>query len=298
MLISVIVPTRNRAGSLRRLLESLHAAEFPDSVRAEVLIVDNGSTDGTEEMLLCEQVEPRKFVLRLLEEGRQGKARALNLGLSAANGDIFFVIDDDVVVDPQWLVRHLECYQATAFDAIQGRVLPGVDFEGRPADGEKLSEYNIPIVDYGDRVREIRGLTGSNMSFKREVFEKVGLFDVRLGPGASGFSEDSEYSARIRRAGFKIGYTPHAVVYHELNPERYGRAYNRTVHYRKGLSRSLYRKESIAFHVLPDLVLNGIRLVVYRASGADAKAYRTEGRIMRYWGFLVGRIQRRLGRRL
>lgn len=58
------------------------------------------------------------------------------------------------------------------------------------------------------------------MSFKGEVWERVGLFDLRLGPGASGFSEDTEFSIRICKAGFKIGYTPHAVVYHELNPER------------------------------------------------------------------------------
>lgn len=49
------------------------------------------------------------------------------------------------------------------------------------------------------------------MSFKREVFEKVGLFDVRLGSGALGFSDDTEYSMRIRRAGFKVGYAPGAL---------------------------------------------------------------------------------------
>jgi GT2 family glycosyltransferase len=65
------------------------------------------------------------------------------------------------------------------------------------------------------------------MSFKRAVFGKIGFFDHRLGPGAAGFSEDTEYSIRIRKAGFKIGYTPHAIVYHELNPSRYGRVYNR-----------------------------------------------------------------------
>ena len=57
-----------------------------------------------------------------------------------------------------------------------------------------------------------------------------------------GLVESTEYSIRIRNAGFKIGYTPGAIVYHELNPKRYGRAYNRMVEYRKGLSRSIYRR--------------------------------------------------------
>ena len=89
---------------------------------------------------------------------------------------------------------------------------------------------------------EFAAFTGTNISFKREVFEKVGLFDTRLGPGASGFSEDTEYSRRIRQVGFKIGYAPNAIVYHELNPERYGSSYNRKVQYRKGVSRSIYRE--------------------------------------------------------
>ena len=83
--------------------------------------------------------------------------------------------------------------------------MPGV-YPGGPADPNRLL-YNSSIIDYGRESREIRGLTGTNMSFKRKVFETVGLFDARLGPGAAGFSEDTEYSIRIRNAGFIIGYT-------------------------------------------------------------------------------------------
>lgn len=185
---SIVVPTYNRAQSLKRLLESFRSLGCPDSVSVEVLIVDNGSTDETERLLTEERDRSKKFSLRILKEERKGKASALNRGLSSAQGEILFVIDDDVVVRPQWLVNHLECYRTTCFDAVQGRVLPGVDPKGRPADRDRLREYNVPIIDYGDEMIEIRGLTGSNMSFKREVFERVGFFDVRLGPGAAGLA--------------------------------------------------------------------------------------------------------------
>lgn len=289
--ITVIVPTFNRVASLKRLLASLDALEFPDPVQAEVLIVDNGSTDETPSLLLSAQAKSQKFSLRAFEERRKGKASALNLGLVSAQGRLILVVDDDVVVHPQWLIKHLECYSMTDFDAIQGRVLPGIDPEGRPADPHRLREYNIPIIDCGEDICEIRGLTGTNMSFKREVFEKVGFFDPRLGPGASGFSEDTEYSIRIRKAGFKIGYTPHAVVYHELNPERYGREYNRTTQFRKGISRSIYRGDSIAFNVLPNLIANCFRFVFYKLVGKSQKAYKTEGRILKCWGYLVGKMR-------
>lgn len=272
-------------------MASFDALVCPDSITAELLIVDNGSTDNTASVLM--PATSTKFSLRVLREDRQGKSSALNRGLSLAQGKILLIVDDDVVVHPLWLIKHLESYSLSSFDAVQGRVLPGVDLDGKPADPNKLREYNIPIIDYGDQICEIRGLTGTNISFKREVFERVGRFDTRLGPGAAGFSEDSEYSIRIRQAGFKIGYTPDAVAYHELSPARYGREYNRKVEYQKGLSRSLYRTDSIVFNILPNLVANCIRYPLYCLLGKTQKAYKTEGRIMKCWGYLAGKVRRR-----
>ena len=290
--ISVIVPTFNRASSVKRLMASFDALVCADSITAELLIVDNGSTDDTASVLAPSTSECTKFSLTVIREDRQGKSNALNRGLSLARGKILLIVDDDVVVHPLWLIKHVESYSVNSFDAVQGRVLPGVDLNGKPADPNKLREYNIPIIDYGDRSCEIRGLTGTNMSFKREVFEQVGFFHPWLGPGAAGFSEDTEYSIRIRKAGFKIGYTPHAIVFHELDPGRYGPAYNRMVEYRKGLSRSLYRQDSILFRVIPDLLANCLRYGLYRLLGKSQKAYKTEGRIMKCWGYLVGKIRR------
>jgi GT2 family glycosyltransferase len=96
---------------------------------------------------------------------------------------------------------------------------------------------------------------------------------------------------RIRKAGFKIGYTPHAVVYHELNPNRYGRAYNRHVEYRKGMSRSLYRRDSMTFNVVPNLFANCLRLALYRSLGKPQKAYKTEGRLFKCLGYVAGKLR-------
>jgi GT2 family glycosyltransferase len=214
----------------------------------------------------------------------------LNHGIGLARGEILIVVDDDVVVHHRWMVEHWESHRTNEFGAVQGRVLPGVDPQGRLADPGRLREYNIPIVDYGGEIRSIRGFTGTNVSFKRDVVRQVGLFNPRLGPGALGFSEDTEYSIRMRRAGFKIGYNPGAIVYHELNPERYGRAYNRRVEYRKGVSRSLYRQDSIWFKVLPDLMAQCMRYGIYRLLGKSQKAYKIEGRILKSWGYISGKV--------
>lgn len=291
LIFSLIIPTCNRSGSLQRLLKSIDVLVIPPACNAEVIAVDNGSVDDTPRVLAERNQVGHGVPFYALTEGRKGKASALNRGLASAKGDILLIVDDDVVVDSQLLVKHMEAHEGKGFDAIQGRILPGVDPDGNHADRSRLREYNIPYIDYGENIHEIRGLTGTNMSFTRQVFDKVGLFDSRLGPGAAGFSEDTEYSIRIRNAGFKIGYTPDAIVYHELNPHRYGRAYNRMVEYRKGLSRSIYRHDSIAFRVMPNLVANFLRYGLYRIAGKSQKAYKTEGRIMKCCGYLMGKLR-------
>jgi GT2 family glycosyltransferase len=295
--VSAIIPTRNRAESLKSLLDSLYKSDSRCGTEIEIIVVNNGSTDHTADRLAEEAALPRPHSLIVIEEKQPGKSNAINRGLTVARGDILVVVDDDVRVDPQCLMKHVEAHEQSGYSAIQGRILPGKDPDGQTADPLRLREYNIPQMDYGSEVREIRGLTGTNMSFQRDVLEKVGIFDARLGPGASGFSEDTEFSVRIREAGFKIGYTPHAIVYHELNPVRYGRAYNRAVQYRKGLSRSIYRRDSIVFRVFPDLLANCCRYGFYSLLGLTQKVYKTEGRIMKYWGYLTGKLSRRPGAR-
>jgi glucosyl-dolichyl phosphate glucuronosyltransferase len=290
--LSVIIPSRNRAGSLKTLLDSIEAAVCPDGMSIDVIVVSNHSTDNTREMLQHEANKQRTYPLSILQEDVPGKSRSLNRGLQNAQGDLLMILDDDVSVDAYCFIEHVRAHRGSSFAAVQGRVLPGKDPNGKPANLDKMREYNIPFTDHGNEVTEIRGLTGTNISFRREVKEKVGLFDVRLGPGAAGFSEDTEYSMRIKEAGFKIGYTPKAIVYHELNPARYGRAYNRNVEYRKGLSRSVYRQDSICLRVLPKLLLNCIRYSIHRLLGQTQRAYRLEGRMMKSCGYLVGKLRK------
>lgn len=289
--VSLIIPTYNRAASLRRFLRSLDAAEKP-GWGFEVVIVNNGSSDCTAQLIDEETKRPRDFALWSLDEKRRGKANAVNRGLGVCRGDIIVIFDDDVVIHPRCLVGHIEIHSSTAFDAVQGRVLPGLDPEGNTADRARLAAYNIPIVDYGESQKPIFGLIGTNVSFKRRVYEKVGCFNPRLGPGAAGFSEDTEYSNRIRAAGFAMGYAPSAVVYHELDPARYGRSYNLSVEYRKGASRSLYRKDSLVFHVVPNLLGHLLRYLFYRALRKTGKIYENEGRVAKSCGYLWGRLTR------
>jgi glucosyl-dolichyl phosphate glucuronosyltransferase len=292
--ISILIPTYNRAASLKRLLDSLEASAGLEETPVEIIVVNNHSTDATSQLLIDVLAEHRRFSILVLEELKRGKSRALNLGLGHVTGSLVLLLDDDVSVDKFCVAEHVAAYKDGLFDAVQGKVLAGLDPEGQPANKNRLREYNIPTVDHGDASCEVRGFTGTNVSFKREVFEKAGLFDTRLGPGASGFSEDTEYSRRIRENAFKIGYAPKAITYHELNPNSYGSSYTRNVQYRKGVSRSIYRKDSLIFRVLPDLIGNCFRYLAYTATGRRQKAYRTQGRIAKNYGYIAGKVQNRV----
>jgi glycosyltransferase involved in cell wall biosynthesis len=292
--VSILIPTHNRAASLRRLLDSLEASAGLEETALEIIVINNHSTDATSQLLMEVLAEDRRFPILVLDEFKHGKSFALNLGLGRATGSLVLLLDDDVAVDNFCVAEHVAAYKEGPFDAVQGKVLAGADPEGQPANMARLREYNIPMVDHGDASCEVRGFTGTNISLKREVFEKAGLFDTRLGPGASGFSEDTEYSRRIRENGFKIGYAPKAITYHELNPERYGSSYNRDVQYRKGISRSIYRKDSLIFRALPDLIGNWFRYLAYTATGRRQKAYKTRGRIAKNYGYIAGKVQKRV----
>ena len=292
--VSILIPTHNRAASLKRLLDSLEASAGLEETPLEIIVVNNHSTDATSQLLMGALAEDRKFPILVLDEFKHGKSWALNLGLGRVTGSLVLLLDDDVSVDRFCVAEHVAAYKNGLFDAVQGKVLAGLDPEGQPANMARLREYNIPTVDHGEASCEVRGFTGTNISFKREVFEKTGLFDTRLGPGASGFSEDTEYSRRIRENGFKIGYAPKAIIYHELNPERYGSSYNRSVEYRKGVSRSIYRNDSLVFRVLPELIGNCFRYLVYTATGRRQKAYKTRGRIAKNYGYIAGKVQNRV----
>ena len=102
MNITVILCTFNRATSLSKALESVACSELPESVEWEVLVVDNNSSDRTREVIeeYCRQF-PGRF--RYLFEPQQGLSSARNAGIREARGDVLAFLDDDVMVEAEWL---------------------------------------------------------------------------------------------------------------------------------------------------------------------------------------------------
>jgi glycosyltransferase involved in cell wall biosynthesis len=208
-MISLVVPTRNRAAQLARCLE--HVRELKDPGEPwELIVVDNGSTDGTAQMLRAFAASVA-FPVTCAHEPRPGVSRARNTGIARARGDIIVFTDDDCYPAPDFLAQVVQRF----------REFPPISYLGGRVLLYDRADAPLSTIPYENRVFIERRTwlpqrfgTG-NLAVRREVFERIGGFDPMFGPGSlipSG--EDVEFIARMAMAGFDGAYDPRPVVYH------------------------------------------------------------------------------------
>jgi GT2 family glycosyltransferase len=202
--ISVIVVTLGRSAVFDRCVSALATG----TRRPEEVVVVDQSPDGVAHVL----ERTLELPIRSVRANALGISRARNLGAEAANGDTFAFTDDDCVPDMSWLVE----LEAAAADVATGRILPLDDErEGLVAVSSRTSTESRQFHGTRENVPWDAG-SGGNLLVARELFQRLGGFDTRFGPGARyRAAEDVEFLDRVLRSGATIAYTPAAVVYHE-----------------------------------------------------------------------------------
>jgi len=228
MKVTVVLCTYNRCKSLATALESVAASQMPSSTSWEVLVVDNNSRDGTRDVVdEFSRRYPGRF--RYMFEPRQGKSNALNAGIRQANGDVLAFMDDDVTVDPCWLSKLTVPLESGPWSGAGGRVIP-LWRTGRPKWLPESGDILAPLVSFNPG--ESPGILseapfGTNMAFRKEVFERYGDFRTDLGPRPDNEirSEDTEFGKRVMGGGEQLYYEPSAIVYHPVTPERLNKKY-------------------------------------------------------------------------
>jgi glycosyltransferase involved in cell wall biosynthesis len=207
--ISVIICTRNRSEQLRACLEHVRGLEPPRG-GWELVIVDNGSGDTTQEVVRDFAASGVCRVVAVHEKAR-GLSRARNAGIARSTGNICAFTDDDCYVRPDYLVQLCRAFEDSGAGYVGGRVVLH-DPRDAPI---TIKDVMTPEVITPRRFLPAGIIHGANMAVSREVFQEVGGFDPLLGPGTPlHAADDIDLLARACWSGWPGIYDPRPVVAH------------------------------------------------------------------------------------
>jgi GT2 family glycosyltransferase len=193
--VSVVVPVRDGASSLRALLASLSAQTLARD-RFEVIVVDNASRDASAQIA-------REGGARVVTEPIPNRARARNAGVRVASAQLLAFIDADCVASPRWLEAFLACAERAPL--LAGRVTVTTSDSPNPVERfERLWRF-----EQGHWVEQGWAAT-ANLLVSRDAFDAIGGFD----PAYPHTAEDADFCLRAGRAGYALGYCAEALATH------------------------------------------------------------------------------------
>lgn len=211
-LVSVVIPNWNGKKFLAGCLDSLHTQSHPST---EVIIVDNGSADGSLELLQSEY----PWVRLVCFSENTGFSVAVNAGIKAARGEFIALLNNDTIVEPNWLSEMVSTMRKHPEIGSTGcKMLAYDDRTLLDGAGDGYRRGGLPgrighrEKDLGqfDDPRYILGACGGAAMYRRELFHVIGMFDEDY----FAYLEDVDFGLRAQNAGFKCLYVPSAVIYH------------------------------------------------------------------------------------
>ena len=223
-MISVILCTYNRDKYIFNVLQSIAKNNYAHD-DYEIVLVNNNSTDRTEEECRRFQTEYPDIRFNYCVETQQGLSYARNTGIRQSKGDVLVYVDDDALVNEDYLATYARFF-ASHPDAVAagGPILPEYETE----EPSWMSHYTRQLITgklyLGDRQKEFpKGAFpgGGNAAYRKSVFQKVGLFNVELGRKGDSLigAEEKDLFDKMTSAGMHFYYLPTAILYH-LIPEK------------------------------------------------------------------------------
>ena len=212
MRASVVIPTYNRLGELRSVVAAVQGQARPPGTELEIVVVDDGSSDGTPEWLIAHSGEPG---FKFIRQPNSGPARARNRGVEEATGELILFLGDDTEPQPGWLSAHLEGHRLFGDHGPQA-VLGYTSFSPE-TDSPFLRFINEYGAQFGYLLIEdpvtvaFNFFYTSNISLPRSQLVRLGGFREDF-PAAAW--EDIEFAYRAVREGLRIRYQPRARTIH------------------------------------------------------------------------------------
>lgn len=218
-MLTVIICTYNRAKYIGGLLESVAANDLAKSAY-EIVLVDNNCTDNTREICEVFATKHKDVNFRYVVESEQGLSAARNKGIKEAKGDVLVYIDDDALVDTDYLRTYAEWFEMHPETMGCGGPIEPLYETEEPA---WMTPYTKALLtgwmNYGDKVREYprgRYPGGGNAAYRKEVFEKAGLFNTALGRKGGNLmgSEEKDIFDKMHTQHMQVLYLPTPVLHH------------------------------------------------------------------------------------
>ncbi len=209
--ISIVIPTFHRKESLFRLLKNISDIGY----RGEVVVVEQEERHATEIVALAKKLS---LSIVYVYMKHASTARAMNLGVAHASGDVILFLDDDVLGSPGFISHHLANFSDTHIGATVGRCITN----GQPveADAKRTGRINWlgSFTDgFSSTIRqEVDTVIGCNTCIRKDVYQKVGGIDERFTGNA--LRLESDLSLRIKKMGYSIIFDPTAEITHLREP--------------------------------------------------------------------------------
>jgi len=222
VLLSVVLCT-HRLDSYQNVIDAVESLLRQTYDDMEIIVVVDGNQRLSEGIA---QVYGGREKVKILATGdKMGVCGARNAGIGVAQGEIVAFTDDDVVADSRWIESLVDTYETYGAVAVGGKILP-MWIATEPNHFPAELGWLVGITHNGfaeEGVSEVRNAFGPNMSYRSEVFDKIGLFNERFGLGARGAvqlqGEEAELALRMKHVlGRGVTYNPQAVVYHKVPP--------------------------------------------------------------------------------
>ena len=218
-MITLIICTYNREKYIGPLLDSIAKNDYP-TTDYEILLVDNNCTDNTRVVCDAFVTAHPEITFRYVVETEQGLSAARNKGIKEAKGEIIIYVDDDALVDADYIrnyAEHFDSHPETM--AAGGPIEPLYETE----EPKWMSPYTKALLtawmNYGDKVREYpngRYPGGGNAAYRKVVFDKVGIFNTELGRKGNLLlaSEEKDIFDKMHALGMQVLYLPTPVLHH------------------------------------------------------------------------------------
>jgi glycosyltransferase involved in cell wall biosynthesis len=298
---SVVLCTHNHADRLKTTLSGFERLRQPDAAW-ELLIINNASTDETEDILRNTDWRPAEVPVRIILESRLGLSNARNRGIMEADGSYVVFIDDDETPHEDWLVEYERAIRTLRPDALGGRIDVLFEQGDRPAwlqdellgflgqlshgpEAMKLTEQGTPVF-------------GGNFGFRKTVFDKIGRFDDSLGRKGvvNAGGEDTEIYRRLIKAGMDVRWIPDAVIYHRIQAGKLRKSYFHELHFRQGLMEGRRKRGESSrvppLYLIPQLGRALAAALKQRFRTGSAHSLRKEMNVSYFAGYIMGWVKR------